>query len=90
MIKSLAIFFIAMGLLLAGISLPACAQDETPSSAAVEQVEAGTQTTAEVKSQPALPGPGEAGKLDLQLQWVADHFNMGIISKKQRDALQGS
>jgi len=37
--KSLAIFFIALGLLLAGIAVPVCAQDETTIPAVVAPVD---------------------------------------------------
>ncbi|MBU4366313.1 MAG: hypothetical protein KKF10_04200 [Verrucomicrobia bacterium] len=42
--KSLTIFFVALGLLLTGIALPVCAQDETPAPAVVAPADSATET----------------------------------------------
>jgi len=49
--KSSAIFFVALGLLLTGMALPVRAQDVTPAPAATEQTETSTQTTSVVSTE---------------------------------------
>jgi len=63
--KSLAIFFIALGLCLVSITAPVCAQDENPAPAAAEQTVPGTQaiapaaveSNADAKVEAAAPAP---------------------------------